>query len=148
MQAEYLKIIDSFYWAYIADKTKIVEGAGKDQILQSIKDPTCKVWKLKLKGQKLADPRKLVDKEKIPIAPQTASQLISTKPREVWELVKEEMAQKTPQQVDMLKGIIKKSQALACGRCGRSLDSCGRYGQCSGFTAGDECNARFLQWMT
>ena len=64
----------------------------------------------------MADPRKLVDKTDIPIALQTASQMISMKPVEVWELVEEEMVEKSPEQVEMVKGMIKsllKSQALA-----------------------------------
>ena len=73
MCEEYSKIIDSFYWACIANKNTIVEGTARDQVLQSIKDLTCKAWKLKLKGQTTADPRKLVDEEDVPIAPQTAS---------------------------------------------------------------------------
>ena len=102
MTEEYKKIIDSFYWACMVNKNTIVENAARDQIQQSIKDLTCKAWKLKLKGQNMTDPQKLVDEEDLPIVPQTASQMTLMKLAEVWELVKEEMAEKSPKQVKIV----------------------------------------------
>ena len=49
MQDEYAKIIDSFYWACMANKNMIVENADRQQVLQPIKDLMCKAWKLTLK---------------------------------------------------------------------------------------------------
>ena len=60
------------------------------------------------------DPTSLVDD--LPIAPQRASQLVSLKPEEVWELVEEKISAKKPEQVKMMKDTIKnicRSQALA-----------------------------------
>ena len=114
MRDKYGKIIDSFYWACMVNKNMIIEGADQEQVLQLIKDPMCNAWKAKLKGKKTVDLTTLVDEE--PIAPQRASQMISMKPAEVWELFKEEMNTKSPEQVEMLKNMIKallKSQALA-----------------------------------
>ena len=114
MRDTYGKIIESFYWACLVNKNTIIEAADRDQVLQSIRDPKCKAWKLKLNGRKMVDPTSLVDEG--PIAPQTVLQIISMKPAEVWELVEEEMSAKKPEQVKMLKEMIKnicKSQVLA-----------------------------------
>ena len=98
MQDAYLKIIDSFYWTCMANT--IIEGADREQVLQSIHDPTCKARKLKLKGEKMVDPTSLVDKE--PIALQMASQIVCMKPAEILELVEEEIATKKPEQKWMI----------------------------------------------
>ena len=67
-----------------------------------------------IKIKKTVDPSTLVEEGEI--TPQTASQIISMKPAEVWELVKEEMSVKSPEQVKMMKDMIKallKLQSLA-----------------------------------
>ena len=89
----------------MAKKNTIVENADRQQVLQSINDLMCKSWKLKLKGKMTVDPSTLVDEGEI--APQKASQMISMKPAEVWELVEEEMSMKSPDQVKMMKDTIK-----------------------------------------
>ena len=92
----------------------IIEGADPEQVLQLIRDPKCKAWKMKLNGKKMVDLTALVDDNQIAL--QTASQMISLKPTEVWELVEEEVSAKKPEQIRMLKDRTKslcKSQALA-----------------------------------
>ena len=114
MRDAYAKIIDSFYWACMANKNTINGDVDREQVLQSIRDPKCKAWKMKLKGKKMIDPTTLVDDDVI--APQKASQIISMKPNKVWELVEEEMVNKSPEQVKMMKDMIKvllRSQSLA-----------------------------------
>ena len=61
MRESYGEIIVSFYWAYMANKNNIIEGADRDQVLQSIRDLDCKVWTLKLKGRKTVDPASIED---------------------------------------------------------------------------------------
>ena len=114
MRNAYKKIIDNFIWACRANKNTIIEGADCEQVLQSVWDPKCKAWKLKLNGRKTVDPTSLVDDE--PIAPQTASQIVSMKPQEVLKLVEEEISTRKPEQKWMIWETIKnvcKSQALA-----------------------------------
>ena len=101
------------YWACRANKNTIIDGADREQVLQAVHDPKCKAWKLKLNGRKTVDPTSLVDDPHI--APQMASQMISIKLEEVWELVEGEISGKTPQQLKMIKDTIKnicKSKAL------------------------------------
>ena len=115
MRAEYGKVIESFYWACKANKQTICNDAVPDNVLASVKDPTCKVWKLKLNGKESADPTTLVPEP--PVAPQRASDAVSFKnPDEILEAVKEELAGKTPLQIKELKITIAnicRSQALA-----------------------------------
>ena len=66
MRESYGEIIESFYWACMANKNNIIEGGDRDQVLQSIRDPDCKAWTLKLKGRKTVDPASIVDN--LPIA--------------------------------------------------------------------------------
>ena len=69
---------------------------------------------MKLNGRKMVDPTSIIDKA--PIGPQTASKLVSMKPEEMFEMLEEEIARKTPEQVQHIKNTIKKlckSQALA-----------------------------------
>ena len=115
MRAEYGKVIESFYWACKANKQMICNDAVADDVLASIKDPLCKVWKLKLNGKESVDPTTLVPEP--PVAPQRASDAVSFKnPDKILEAVKEELAEKTPLQIKELKITIAnicRSQALA-----------------------------------
>ena len=115
MKIEYSKVIESFYWACKANKQTICNDAKPDEVLASIKDASCKAWKLKLSGKESADPTTLIPEE--PVAPQRASDAVSFKnPDEILEAVKEELAGKTPLQIKELKITITnicRSQALA-----------------------------------
>ena len=114
MRAEYGKVIESFFWACKANKQTICNGAVPEDVLASVKDPLCKAWKLKLSGRDNVDPMTLVPEPVI--APQKASDMISLKPDEILESVKEEIKGKTLVQVKELKITIAnicRSQALA-----------------------------------
>ena len=115
MRAEYGKVIESFYWVCKANKQMICNDAKPDEVLASVKDPLCKVWKLKLSGKESVDPTTLIPEP--PVAPQRASDAVSFKnPDEILEAVKEELAGKTPVQIKELKITIAnicRSQALA-----------------------------------
>ena len=115
MRAEYGKVIESFYWACKANKQTICNDAVADDVLASVKDPLCKVWKLKLNGKESVDLTTLVPEP--PVAPQKASDVVSFKNLdEILEAVKEELAGKTPLQIKELKITIAnicRSQALA-----------------------------------
>ena len=115
MKIEYGKVIESFYWACKANKQTICNDAKPDEVLASVKDASCKAWKLKLSGKESADPTTLVVEQ--PVAPQRASDAVSFKnPDEILEAVKEELAGKTPVQIKELKITIAnicRSQALA-----------------------------------
>ena len=110
----YGQIIKSFYWACQANKNMIIDEDNKNQVLQSVCDPKCKAWKLKLNGKKMVDPTSLVDS--LPIGSQRASQIVTMKPQEIFKLMEEEVTSKTPQQIKMIKDMVKNlctSQALA-----------------------------------
>ena len=115
MKTQYGKVIESFYWACKANKQTICNDAKPDEVLASIKDASCKAWKLKLSGKENADPTTLIPEE--PVAPQRASDAVSFKnPDEILEVLKEELAGKTPLQIKELKITIAnicRSQALA-----------------------------------
>ena len=115
MKIEYGKVIESFYWACKANKQTICNDAKPDEVLASVKDASCKAWKLKLSGKESADPTTLIAEE--PVAPQRASDAVSFKnPDEILESLKEELAGKTPLQIKELKITIAnicRSQALA-----------------------------------
>ena len=115
MKIEYGKVIESFYWACKANKQTICNDVKPDEVLASVKDALCKAWKLKLSGKESADPTTLVAEQ--PVAPQRASDAVSFKnPDEILEVVKEELAGKTPVQIKELKITIAnicRSQALA-----------------------------------
>ena len=115
MRAEYGKVIESFYWACKANKQTICNDAKPDEVLASIKDPSCKAWKLKLSGKDNADPTTLIPQPLV--APQRASDAVSFKNTdEIIEAVKEELAGKTLIQIKELKITIVnlcRSQALA-----------------------------------
>ena len=110
----YGQVVESFYWACRANKNTIIEDADRDEILRSVKDPTCQAWKMKLSGRKTLDPTSIIQEE--PIGPQTASEMVSMKPEEMFQMLEEELETKTPEEVQHIKNTIKnlcKSQALA-----------------------------------
>ena len=115
MKIEYGKVIESFYWACKANKQMICNDAKPDEVLASVKDASCKAWKMKLSGKESGDPTTLIPEQ--PVAPQRASDAVSfKKPDEILEAVKEELAGKTPIQIKELKITIAnicRSQALA-----------------------------------
>ena len=115
MKTEYRKVIESFFWACKANKQTICNDAVPEDVLASVKDPSCKAWKLKLSRKDNVDPMMLVPEP--PVAPQRASDAISFKnPNEILEAVKEELEGKTPLQIKELKITIAnicRSQALA-----------------------------------
>ena len=83
MQDAYWKIIKSMYWACKANKQTIMNGADPAEVLQAVRDLKCKAWKMKLNIKDSVDPTALVDD--LPIALQTASQMVSMKPpRKCW----------------------------------------------------------------
>ena len=104
MKDAYGKIIRSMYWACQANKQTIVNGADPEEVIWSIPDPKCHAWKLKLSGKDSVDPTSLV--EDFQIGPQTASEIVLMKPQEVMEVVEEELAGKTPQQMNAIKTTI------------------------------------------
>ena len=59
MKIEYGKVIESFYWACKANKQTICNDAKPNEVLASVKDASCKAWKLKLSGKESADPTHL-----------------------------------------------------------------------------------------
>ena len=110
----YGKTIESMYWACRANKLTIVNRADPAEVLQAVRDPKCREWKLKLSKKDSVDPTTLVDD--LPIGLQTASEVISMKPEEVMELVEKELTGKTPRQTNAIKTTIAnicRSQALA-----------------------------------
>ena len=115
MRTEYRKVIKSFFWACKSNKQMICNNAVPEDVLASVKDPLCKVWKLKLNGKDSVDPTSLVPEP--PVAPQRASDAISFKnPDEILEAVKGELEGKTLIQIKELKITIAnicRSQALA-----------------------------------
>ena len=102
------------FWALKANKQTFLNSVDPDEVLASIPDPKCKAWRMKLNGKTAVDPGTLVDD--MAIGPQTASQMMSMKPQEVLELVEEELAGKSKEQITAIKkciGSICKEQALA-----------------------------------
>ena len=123
MRKAYGQIIESFYWACKANKNTIIEEADRDQVLQSIKDLKCKAWKLKLNGRKTVDHAMLVDE--LLIGPQRASNMVSMTPQEVFEMLEEDLANKTLDQIKQIKDMIKNlcmSQALVHRHVANSAD--------------------------
>ena len=115
MRVEYGKVIESFFWACKVNKQTICNGAVPEDVLASVKDPSCKAWKLKLSRKDNVDPTTLVPEPLI--APQRVSDMVSFKnPDEKLEAVKGELEGKTPVQLKELKIMIAnicRSQALA-----------------------------------
>ena len=78
---------------------------------------------MKLTGRKTLDPTSIIQEE--PIGPQTASEMVSMKPEEVFQMLEEELAMKTPAEEQHIKDTIKnlcKSQALAHRHAANSAD--------------------------
>ena len=114
IRENYGKVIKSQFWAVKANKQTILNGTDPDEVLASIPDPKCKAWWMKLNGKTAVDPGTLVDD--MDIGAQTASQMMSMKPQEVFELVEEEIVGKSKEQISAIKkciGSIFKEQALA-----------------------------------
>ena len=110
----YGKVIESMFWAVQANKLTILNGAVPEEVLAAILDPKCKAWWLKLNRKMQVNPGTLV--HNLPIAPQTASQIVSMKPQEILELVEEEITRKTKEQLSTIKKCISsicREQALA-----------------------------------
>ena len=123
IQEAYGQVIESFYWACRANKNTIIEDADRDKILQLIKDPTCRAWKMKLSGKKTLDPTSIIQEEAI--GPQTASEMVLMKPDQVFQLLEEALTMKTPEQEQHIKDTIKnlcKLQALAHRHAANSAD--------------------------
>ena len=120
----YDKVIQSMFWVVKANKQMILNGADPDEVLASIPDPKCKAWRMKLNGKMAVDPGTLVDD--MDIGPQTASEMMSMKPQEVFELVKEELLGKNKEQVNAIKkciGNICKEQVLAHRHAAEAADN-------------------------
>ena len=111
---EYAKVIQSMFWAVKANKQTILNGADPAEVLASVPDARCKAWRLKLSGKTAIDPTTLVENTKI--GPQMASDMVSLKPQEIFELVEEELVGKSKEQVNVIKKCIAnicREQALA-----------------------------------
>ena len=111
---EYTKVIKSMFWAVKANKQTILNGADPAEVLASVPDARCKAWRLKLSGKTAIDPTTLV--ENTEIGPHMASDVVSLKPQEIFELVEEELVGKSKEQVNVIKkciGNICREQALA-----------------------------------
>ena len=124
IRENYSKVIQSMFWAVKVNKQTILNGADPDEVLASIPDPKCKAWRLKLNGKTAVDPGTLVDDTDI--GPQTASQMMSMKPQEVFELVEEELVGKSKEQVIAIKkciGNICKEQAQAHRHAAEAADN-------------------------
>ena len=114
IEEAYGQVVESFYWACRANKNTVIEDADRDEILRAIKDPTSRAWKMKLSGRKMLDPMSIIQEE--PIGPQTASEMVSMNPEEMFQMLEEELEMKTPEEVQHIKNMIKnlcKLQALA-----------------------------------
>ena len=112
------------FWAVKANKQTILNGADPDEVSASIPDPKCKAWRLKLNGKTALDPGTLVDDTIIGL--QTASQMVSMKPQEVFKLVEEELVGKSKEQVNTIKKCISnicKEQALAHRHAAEAADN-------------------------
>ena len=120
----YDKVIQSMFWAVKVNKQMILNGADPDEVLAFIPDPKCKAWRMKLNGKMAVDPGTLVDD--MDICPQTASEMMSMKPQEVFELVEEELLGKNKEQVNAIKkcmGNICKEQALVHRHAAEAADN-------------------------
>ena len=121
---EYVKVIQSMFWAVKANKQTILNGADPVEVLASVPDARCKAWKLKLNGKTAIDPTTLVDSTEI--GPQMASDVVNLKPQEIFEIVEEELVGKSKEQVDIIKkciGNICREQALAHRHAAEAADN-------------------------
>ena len=124
IRENYSKVIQSMFWAVKVNKQTILNGAEPDEVLASIPDPKCKAWQLKLNGKMTVDPGTLLDDTDI--GRQTASQMMSLKPQEVFELVEEELVGKSKEQVNTIKkciGNICREQAQAHRHVAEAADN-------------------------
>ena len=124
IRENYGKVIQSMFWVVKVNKQMILNGADPDEVLASIPDLKCKAWKLKLNGKTAVDPGTLVDDTDI--GPQTASQMMSMKRQEVFELVEDELVRKSKEQVNAIKkciGNICREQALAHRHAAEAADN-------------------------
>ena len=121
---EYGKVIQSMLWAVKVNKQTILNGADPVEVLVSIPNARCKAWRLKLKDKTMVDPVTLVDDTEI--GPQMASDVINMKLQQILELVEEELARKTKEQVNTIKkciGNICREQALAHRHAAEAVDN-------------------------
>ena len=100
----YSKVIQSMFWAVKANKQTILNGADPDEVLASIPDPKCRAWRMKLTGKMAVDPGTLSDETQI--GPQMASDVVTMKLKEIFELVEEELVGKTKEQVNAIRKCI------------------------------------------
>ena len=124
IRENYSKVIQSMFWAVKVNKQTVLNGADVDEVLASIPDLKCKAWRLKLNGKTTVDPGTLVDDTDI--GPQMASQMMSMKPQEVFELVEEELVGKSKEQVNAIKKCISstcKEQAMAHRHVAEAADN-------------------------
>ena len=124
IRENYSKVIQNMFWAIKANKQMVLNWADVDEVLASIPDPKCKSWRMKLNGKMAVDPGTLVDNTDI--GPQMASQMMSMKPQEVFELVEEELVRESKEQVNAIKkciGSICKEQALAHRHAAEAADN-------------------------
>ena len=124
IRENYGKVIQSMFWVVKVNKQMIFNGADPDEVLASIPAPKCKAWQMKLNGKMRVDPGMLLDDTDI--GPQTASQMMSMKPQEVFELVEEELVGKSKEQISTIKkciGSISKEQALAHRHAVEAVDN-------------------------
>ena len=124
IRENYNKVIQSMFWAVKANKQMTLNSADPDEVLASIPDPKCKAWQMKLNGKMAVDPGTLVDDTDI--GPQTASQMLSMKPQEVFKLVEEELVGKSKEPIGAIKKCISsicKEQALAHRHAAEAADN-------------------------
>ena len=121
---EYAKVIQSMFWAVKANKQTILNGADPAEVLASVPDARCKAWRLKLSGKTAIDLTTLV--ENTEIGPQMASDVVSLKPQEIFELVEDELVGKSKEQVNVIKkciGNICREQVLAHRHAAEAVDN-------------------------
>ena len=101
-----------------------MDGADPREVLASVLDARCKAWRLKLSGKTAIDPTTLV--ENTEIGPQMASDMVSLKPQEIFELVVDELGGKSKEQMNVIKkciGNICREQALAHRHAAEAADN-------------------------
>ena len=114
VRENYSKVIQSMFWAVKANKQMILNRADPDEVLESIPDPKCRAWKMKLNGKTAVDPGMLICETEI--GPQMVSDVMKMKPQEIFELVEEELVGKSKEQINVIKkciGNVCREQALA-----------------------------------
>ena len=101
---EYRLIIQSVYWACKAVGVAGTRKADVDEVFAAIRDKDCAAWRMKLKGRKFLKPDIAAE-----YAEEEEAVLIEQpwRPPNVDELLKDEIANKTPLQLDALNRDIK-----------------------------------------